>query len=439
MARIKYAPGEEPLRNEHQGFTFQPNHYGQSMLSSQKNDRRRGTLQKKRMQNLQKAVRFWRTMPAATQEAWNTFAATYPQASRRNPAQYLTGYQLFIRRNSYCFLNHGIESNFMEAPSMDEIFPDTFSYEIHRDGEKLYLNYEFANWTSDNIVSVFLSIRHSSGRTYQNTQSRYVGYLENTRPQIILYGRLYNHYTTGDSRNFAPPGWHIPTITELKTLMNFLGGKYEAGGRMKVPGSDFWQSPNAVLPPYSGFGSKGTGMRRGSFERINISEKIWSTNSYQAYLGWELQMDWNATYASPSLARAWYGHSIHCLKNDSVNPGAMIGNDGTIYPTIKIGNQVWQAEPSLETKYRNGDPIPEIQDQSTWESLTSGAWCAYNNNHDYIGSSSPLPLILNITDLYIYNFGLLPQQNDNIFIKFEPMGKNNGQFFETVKSNTIII
>jgi uncharacterized protein (TIGR02145 family) len=30
--------------------------------------------------------------------------------------------------------------------------------------------------------------------------------------------------------------------------------------------------------------------------------------------------------------------------------------------------------------YRNGDPIPEVTDQATWEALTTGAWCYYDNN-----------------------------------------------------------
>lgn len=32
------------------------------------------------------------------------------------------------------------------------------------------------------------------------------------------------------------------------------------------------------------------------------------------------------------------------------------------------------------TTYANGDPIPEVQDQATWDSLTTGAWCSYDNN-----------------------------------------------------------
>jgi uncharacterized protein (TIGR02145 family) len=30
--------------------------------------------------------------------------------------------------------------------------------------------------------------------------------------------------------------------------------------------------------------------------------------------------------------------------------------------------------------YRNGDIIPQVTDPSLWSSLTTGAWCYYNND-----------------------------------------------------------
>ena len=54
--------------------------------------------------------------------------------------------------------------------------------------------------------------------------------------------------------------------------------------------------------------------------------------------------------------------------------------DGNIYPTVTIGNQIWMAENLKTTKYRNGDPIPNITDDLAWPNLTSGALCNYLNN-----------------------------------------------------------
>ncbi len=54
--------------------------------------------------------------------------------------------------------------------------------------------------------------------------------------------------------------------------------------------------------------------------------------------------------------------------------------DGNAYPIISLGNQVWMAENLRVTKYRNGDPIPNVTGNAAWEALTSGAWCWYGNN-----------------------------------------------------------
>ncbi|MFH2050775.1 MAG: FISUMP domain-containing protein [bacterium] len=56
--------------------------------------------------------------------------------------------------------------------------------------------------------------------------------------------------------------------------------------------------------------------------------------------------------------------------------------DGNVYETVTIGTQVWMAENLKVTHYRNGDPIPDVTDGMTWEGLTTGALCRYNNSDD---------------------------------------------------------
>ena len=60
--------------------------------------------------------------------------------------------------------------------------------------------------------------------------------------------------------------------------------------------------------------------------------------------------------------------------------GSMTGNDGKTYRTIRIGGQTWMAENLKETKYRNGETIPEVADISAWKNLSTGARCAYQND-----------------------------------------------------------
>jgi uncharacterized protein (TIGR02145 family) len=55
--------------------------------------------------------------------------------------------------------------------------------------------------------------------------------------------------------------------------------------------------------------------------------------------------------------------------------------DGNVYKTVKIGTQVWTAENLNVEHYRNGDLIPQVQDEDEdeWKKLTTGAWYYYDN------------------------------------------------------------
>jgi len=46
---------------------------------------------------------------------------------------------------------------------------------------------------------------------------------------------------------------------------------------------------------------------------------------------------------------------------------------------IKIGEQIWTIDNLDVTTYRNGDPIPNVEDAKEWESIKTGAWCYFEN------------------------------------------------------------
>jgi uncharacterized protein (TIGR02145 family) len=75
------------------------------------------------------------------------------------------------------------------------------------------------------------------------------------------------------------------------------------------------------------------------------------------------------------------------VKKDWLNPALTYGSvtdiDGNTYATIQIGTQVWMAENLRTTRYRNGDPIPNVTEAGKWTGLSSGAWCHYKNDPKY--------------------------------------------------------
>ena len=88
----------------------------------------------------------------------------------------------------------------------------------------------------------------------------------------------------------------------------------------------------------------------------------------------------------PFTTQIYIGDSDH--QNDIQLVGYILGTvtdiDGNVYQTVQIGDQWWMAENLKVTHYRSGDPIPDVTDDSEWSSLTSGAYCDYDNNTNHV-------------------------------------------------------
>jgi len=54
--------------------------------------------------------------------------------------------------------------------------------------------------------------------------------------------------------------------------------------------------------------------------------------------------------------------------------------DGNTYGSVVIGNHVWMSENLRTTRFNDGSPIPLVTDHAAWCSLTTPAYCWYNND-----------------------------------------------------------
>ena len=79
-------------------------------------------------------------------------------------------------------------------------------------------------------------------------------------------------------------------------------------------------------------------------------------------------------YATNGVGTA-YGNEVSYITSS-----ALCENDAASYPNVTIGGQIWVQKNLNVCTYRNGDIIPEVTDPVQWESLTTGAWCYYNND-----------------------------------------------------------
>ncbi|MBN1309233.1 MAG: fibrobacter succinogenes major paralogous domain-containing protein [Chitinispirillaceae bacterium] len=53
--------------------------------------------------------------------------------------------------------------------------------------------------------------------------------------------------------------------------------------------------------------------------------------------------------------------------------------DGNLYHTVKIGNQVWTVENLRTTRFNDGTPVTHVTDDTAWDSMTTPAYCFYDN------------------------------------------------------------
>ena len=89
------------------------------------------------------------------------------------------------------------------------------------------------------------------------------------------YGRLYNW---NEAIKSAPEGWHVPSNSEWLELIGYLGGTFEAGGKLKHAGTEYWNSPNNRASNSSGFTALPAGESDGHFQFLGTYAVIWSSS-----------------------------------------------------------------------------------------------------------------------------------------------------------------
>lgn len=60
--------------------------------------------------------------------------------------------------------------------------------------------------------------------------------------------------------------------------------------------------------------------------------------------------------------------------------GGLLDIENQSYGSVVINGKEWMQSNLNVSKYRNGDVIPQITDVAQWETLTTGAWCYYEND-----------------------------------------------------------
>jgi uncharacterized protein (TIGR02145 family) len=142
------------------------------------------------------------------------------------------------------------------------------------------------------------------------------------------YGVLYNWFTVNTGK-LCPAGWHVPNEDEWTTLVEYLGGEYQAGGKLKELGTGHWTTPNLGASDIYGFtalpGGFRTGLNTGSSRAMGYVGRWWlnteTDNPWWArqdsVLRWArgstIFFDGSGAYMGKGLKTN--GYSIRCVKD----------------------------------------------------------------------------------------------------------------------------
>ena len=115
----------------------------------------------------------------------------------------------------------------------------------------------------------------------------------------------------------CPAGWHLPSISEFDTLINFLGGAAIAGGKLKVRDTICWKPPNLGATNNSGFSALPGGYRmsQGIFFNERELSMWWSTSEYSSTTAYQRSVNYQGANSSRGYSNKNFGVYVRCVKN----------------------------------------------------------------------------------------------------------------------------
>ena len=170
-------------------------------------------------------------------------------------------------------------------------------------------------------VEGYLSWAHEIDGAYCN--------YNNDEGNAAVYGCLYNWYAVNAVNEYwsiAPEGWHVPTVEEWQTLIDYLGDSV-AGGKMKAIGTiedstGLWREPNTGATNKSGFTALPGGRRgheHGYFREIGEEAWFWTSTegegSLEYYYGQCRILDRFLSGVDKSTALNTCGFSVRLVRD----------------------------------------------------------------------------------------------------------------------------
>ena len=194
-------------------------------------------------------------------------------------------------------------------------------------------------WMAENL-DVGVMINGSQAQTDNGIIEKY--FYDNDETNGETYGSLYQwgelmQYGNEGARGLCPDGFHIPTRDEYNSMIYYLGGSTQAGGKLKERGYEHWNYPNTSATDKSGFealpngASKGDGIFDGlkSFAKIWASSPVEPSNAWLAFLSDQSGAIGLYAYEGPE------GYSCRCIQDNAEEMTMLAGDTAKTWKLIR--------------------------------------------------------------------------------------------------------
>jgi len=182
----------------------------------------------------------------------------------------------------------------------DSIFYESQGFFIDNRDNKKYKVVKIGSqtWFAENLA-------------YKPSKGDFWAYNDNNT-NIAKYGYLYFWET---AKNVCPVGWHLSNNEEWDTLINYLGGKNVAGGKLKATVG--WKAPNTGATNSNGFSVLPGGNRSvgGSFHHLGDDALFWSSTPKSNKSAWKIRLNYNTDSIGFEASYSLTGRSVRCIKN----------------------------------------------------------------------------------------------------------------------------
>lgn len=229
---------------------------------------------------------------------------------------------------------------------------DENSYNTVTIGTQVWMD-ENLKTTRYNDGSAILNVSDSQVWT-KLTSPAYCWYNNDEVTMKNLYGALYNWYSV-NTYKLCPTGWHVPSNTDWKTLVENQGGDFVASGRLKEACAEHWKAPNTGVTNVSGFSSLPGGYLTYGFEANGNTGGWWSATEIDNLFSQSFFLYSGSSWVDIVSNFKFSGLSVRCLEGIVTLPSIPVLTTANVtnissYNAISGGNITYDGGAFLSDK-----------------------------------------------------------------------------------------